>query len=110
MTGDRRTVLARGLRVLFAAAIASTALLSDAAATSESRRGFVRSCIRRFIKGDLSVAGGAGGAGAAAGVFDGIDIDWEFPVCCGAPGTVYRSSDKAHATRLFREFRRQLDA
>ncbi len=67
---------------------------SAAAATAASRQAFVSSCIDLFISGN--VAPGI----SAAGVFDGIDIDWEFPT----------AADKTNATLLMREFRRQLDA
>ena len=56
---------------------------SDMARTAASRTAFVQSCINLFIKGNLPVDQDAGGTGAAAGVFDGIDIDWEFPGVCG---------------------------
>jgi chitinase len=67
-----------------------------------------------FIKGDLPVDPGgfpaqAGGPGAGAGVFDGIDIDWEYPVCCGLDTNHYSPKDRHNATLLFRELRRQLD-
>jgi chitinase len=80
---------------------------SDIAAGN--RRAFVRSCINLFIKGNLPVSGSQGGAGAARGVFDGIDLDWEFPVCCGEPGNHYRPEDRENATLLIAEFRNQLD-
>jgi chitinase len=67
---------------------------SAAAATGASRQAFVASCIDLFINGN--VAPGI----SAAGVFDGIDIDWEFP----AP------SDTVNTTLLLREFRKQLDS
>ncbi|MFT0472329.1 glycoside hydrolase family 18 protein, partial [Enterobacter hormaechei] len=51
---------------------------------------------------------GAGGAGAALGVFDGIDIDWEYPVACGIE--CGKPEDNANFTALMAEFRRQLDA
>jgi chitinase len=66
---------------------------SAAAATDASRQAFVSSCVDLFINGN--VAPGI----SAAGVFDGIDIDWEFP----AP------SDTVNTTLLLREFRKQLD-
>lgn len=66
---------------------------SAAAATDTTRQAFVASCIDLFINGN--VAPGI----SAAGVFDGIDIDWEFP----AP------SDTSNTTLLLREFRKQLD-
>jgi len=55
---------------------------SDVAATPASRAAFVASCIDLIIKGNLPGGGwpeGAGGLGAAAGLFDGINIDWEYP-------------------------------
>ncbi|MFD0899628.1 glycosyl hydrolase family 18 protein [Actinomadura sediminis] len=83
---------------------------SDAAATPESREKFVRSCIDIYIKGDLPRYNGAGGPGAAAGVFDGIDLDWEWPGAEGHPGNHVDPADKRNNTLLIEEFREQLDA
>ena len=85
---------------------------SDAAATPASRQKFVRSCVDMYIRGNLPKLGDdpAGGTGAAAGVFDGIDIDWEFPAVEGRPGNHYGPQDTANFTALMAEFRRQLDA
>jgi len=52
------------------------------------------SCIDLFINGNIA------GSISAAGLFDGIDIDWEFPT----------AADKHNFTLLLREFRNQLDA
>ncbi|TPD66813.1 chitinase [Stenotrophomonas maltophilia] len=80
----------------------------SSAAQPANRQAFVASCIDAYIKGNLPVTDGAGGPGAALGVFDGIDIDWEYPVACGiACGT---PEDNANFTALMAEFRRQLDA
>ncbi|MFH8410251.1 glycosyl hydrolase family 18 protein [Streptomyces sp. NPDC018019] len=83
---------------------------SDAAATDASRKKFVASCIDVWIKGNLPVYNGAGGPGTGAGIFDGIDLDWEWPGAEGHPGNHYSPDDKANLALLVKEFRRQLDA
>jgi chitinase len=84
---------------------------SNAALTSASRKAFVASCIDLFIKGNLPQLGSIeGGPGSAAGVFDGIDLDWEWPASEGEPGNVVRPEDRRNFTLLLAEFRRQLDA
>ncbi len=84
---------------------------SDAALTKASRERFVSSCIDLFIKGNIPDPGwgGMGGPGAAAGVFDGIDLDWEWPGSEGNVGNIIRPEDKQNFTKLAREFRKQLD-
>ncbi|NUS14988.1 MAG: chitinase [Streptomyces sp.] len=84
---------------------------SDVAATDASRKKFVSSCIDTYIKGNLPSYEGAGGAGVAAGIFDGFDIDWEWPGSPdGHPGNHYSANDKANLTALLAEFRKELDA
>jgi chitinase len=69
--------------------------LWSSAAAKENRAAFVKSCIDMFINGNFA-------AGISEpGIFDGFDIDWEFP------GS---ASDRANLTKLMAEFRRQLDA
>jgi chitinase len=84
---------------------------SVAAMTKESRERLVSSCVDLFLKGNLPDPdwGGMGGPGAAAGIFDGIDIDWEWPGSEGNPGNVISDQDKANLTKLLAEFRRQLN-
>ena len=79
-----------------------SARFSDAALPA-NRMQFVQSCVDMFIKGQF--AAGVSGPG----VFDGIDIDWEYPGVCGATCN-FRSEDKVNFTLLLQEFRKQLDA
>ncbi|HET9958813.1 MAG TPA: glycoside hydrolase family 18 protein [Polyangiaceae bacterium] len=85
---------------------------SDAALTPESRARVAKSCVDLYIRGNLPMLDGdpAGGAAAAAGVFDGVDIDWEYPAYAGDVGSVYRDEDTRNFTLLLEEFRRQLSA
>jgi GH18 family chitinase len=82
---------------------------SDAAATPQSRATFVQSCIDMFIHGNLPEVDGWGGTGSAAGIFDGFDIDWEYPITGGDSGVHHNSNDDVNLTALLAEFRAQLD-
>ncbi|GAA1771284.1 hypothetical protein GCM10009834_31950 [Streptomonospora arabica] len=84
--------------------------LSDAALTAESRERLVSSCVDMYLRGNLPVIDGAGGTGSAAGLFDGIDLDWEWPASAGHPDNTFRPEDKQNFTALVQEFRDQLDA
>jgi chitinase len=64
------------------------------AAKPENRVAFVASCIDMFVRGHL-----APGV-EAAGIFDGFDVDWEYP----------GEEDAANYSALLTEFRKQLDA
>ena len=70
---------------------------SDAALTDSTRRLFSESAIDVFIR-------------QTSGLFDGIDLDWEFPVSGGPETNVRRPADKENFTLLLAELRRQLDA
>ncbi|NJC72053.1 glycoside hydrolase [Planosporangium thailandense] len=82
---------------------------SDAAQPANRAR-FVSSCIDMFIRGNLPVVDGYGGPGSIAGLFDGVDIDWEYPGGGGHLGNHSSPSDKQNFTGLLAEFRSQLDA
>lgn len=83
---------------------------SAAAATDDLRRTLVSSCIDLYIKGNLPMLKGHGGKGAAANVFDGIDVDWEFPGVQGESYNTVSPDDKRNFTLLMAEFRSQLNA
>lgn len=70
---------------------------SDAALPA-NRAAFVQSCVDLFIKDSRW-----------AGVFDGIDIDWEYPGACGNTCT-FRPEDTQNFTALLAEFRNRLNA
>ncbi|WP_127793859.1 glycosyl hydrolase family 18 protein [Agromyces sp. LHK192] len=82
---------------------------SEAASTAEGRTKLVDSCIDLYIEGDLPEIAGKGGDGVAAGIFDGIDIDWEWPVTGGETANA-RPEDKENFLLLMEEFRTELDA
>jgi chitinase len=81
-------------------------------ALPQNRAAGVASCIDLYIKGNLPLIGGElqGGPGSAFGIFDGIDLDWEWPASEGNTGNVIRPEDKANFLALIQEFRSQLDA
>ena len=113
--GDLEEPLAGGLRGNFAAlrelearyprleteisigGAGGSARFSQVAASASSRAAFARSCINLFLR-------------RYPGLFDGIDIDWEFPVAGGLPGVPAKPADRADATALLAELRSQLDA
>lgn len=70
---------------------------SDIALTDSSREKFTTSAVDLFIR-------------QHPGLFDGIDIDWEFPVAGGMAGNAERSVDKENFTLLLASLRRALDA
>ena len=70
---------------------------SNVALTDSSRRLFAQSAIDLFIR-------------RHPGLFDGIDIDWEFPVAGGLEGNAERPADRENFTLLLAELRRLLDA
>jgi chitinase len=82
-----------------------SAYFSNAALTDASRKAHVKSCLDMWLRGDLPGLP----PGAAAGVFDGVDLDWEWPASEGNAGNVIRPEDRQNYTKLLREYRSQLD-
>lgn len=62
-------------------------------AQPENRQAFIASCVDLFLKGNLAPAV------RAPGLFDGIDLDWEYP----------RGGDAANFLALLTELRHQMD-
>ncbi|HLJ86748.1 MAG TPA: glycosyl hydrolase family 18 protein [Candidatus Angelobacter sp.] len=87
-----------------------------ASATPASRKAFVADCINSYINGNFSNTTGLAPIfdtgfseqplisppiTPTPGIFDGFDIDWEFPT---------QPQDRANFVALLKEFRQQLDA
>jgi chitinase len=80
------------LRVLISLEGRASDFANDA--QPKNREAFVRSCIATFLEGQFA-------AGIdEPGIFDGIDLDWEYP----------HQADAANYLALVKEFRRQMDA
>jgi chitinase len=71
-----------------------SARFSDAALTEESRTIFAESCVEFIVKYG----------------FDGVDIDWEYPVSGGLATNIKRPEDKQNFTLLMKTLREKLDA
>ncbi|MFF4192422.1 glycoside hydrolase family 18 protein [Nonomuraea sp. NPDC001831] len=79
---------------------------SDAVLTAESRSALARSCVDLWLRGNLPGLE----PGAGAGVFDGVDLDWEWPGSAGNDGNVIRPEDRRNFTLFVEELRAQLRA
>lgn len=84
-----------------------------AAANSQNRQAFVHSCIQSFIEGNFGESTGLKPIwdptyseqpllkiSPVPGIFDGFDIDWEWPI----------GTQKEEYVEFLKEFRKQLDA
>lgn len=67
---------------------------SDVALTEQSRTIFAESCLQFILKYG----------------FDGIDLDWEYPVAGGEADNINRPEDKQNFTLLLKKIRETLDA
>ncbi len=77
---------------------------SALAATDAGRKALVSSCIDLWVKGNFT------SDQKGPGIFDGIDVDWEYPGGGGLPGNTSSPADKQNYTLLMQEFRNQLNA
>lgn len=66
---------------------------SDVASTAARREAFAQSCV------DFILEHG----------FDGVDLDWEYPVSGGPAGVINRPADKQNFTLLLKAIRQKLD-
>ncbi|KAI9016228.1 chitinase [Hyaloraphidium curvatum] len=82
---------------------------SAAARTEALRKNLASSCVDLYLRGNLPELEGAGGAEAGRGVFDGIDIDWEYPGIQGIGYNTLSPDDGNNFSLLLAEVRRQLD-
>jgi chitinase len=80
------------LKILISLEGSSSNFVEDA--KPENRRTFVASCVDTFLRGHF------GPGIVEPGVFDGIDVDWEYP----------QETDADNFRALLAEFRRQMDA
>jgi chitinase len=80
------------------ASAAAAEAFSTAASTQAGRHALASSCIDMFVTGN--VGSDWNGNITAPGLFDGFNIDWEFPA----------AADKQNFTLLLQEFRNQLNA
>jgi chitinase len=85
-----------GLRVLISiGGWNGSKYFSDAASTPEAASRFARSVVDVFVR-------------PYPDLFDGVDIDWEYPVSGGAPGNRAGPEDRTNFTRLISALRRKL--
>lgn len=82
------------LMSLGGASATNTAAFVTAASTASGRQALAASCIDMFINGNIATGI------TAPGLFDGFNIDWEFPT----------ATDTQNFTALLAEFRSQLNA
>ncbi|MCB7135785.1 glycosyl hydrolase family 18 protein [Cellulosimicrobium marinum] len=86
---------------------------SDAVSTPENRARLVESCLDVYFHGNLPVVedaenGTKGGDGVAAGIFDGIDLDWEWPGATGEHPTPRPAEDAENFVQFAQLLRAEL--